>query len=71
MKKNKYINEAEIEHKERLEKRNVLGTNSKPIVYVDADYNDVHITTIDPSSERGYHLCCKNFDEAASYIPMC
>lgn len=67
----KYISKEELEHRERIEKRKPLGTNSEPIVYVDTDYKDATITVIDPNSERGYVAHCKNgADEAASYITI-
>lgn len=70
-KKERHINREELEHKDRIEKRKVLGTNSETIIYVDIDYDSTMITAISPDSERGYVVRCRNgADEAAHYIEM-
>ena len=69
--KERHINREELEHKDRIEKRKVLGTNSETIIYVDTDYNSTIITAIIPDSEKGYVVQCRNgADEAAHYIEM-
>ena len=69
--KEKHISKEELEHKERIERRKTLGTNSETIIYVDTDYDGATITAIEPNSERGYVVRCKNgADEAAHYIEM-
>ena len=65
------INKEELEYRERIKKRKVLGTNSETIIYVDTDYDSTMITAINPDSERGYVVRCRNgADEAARYIEM-
>lgn len=69
--KDKCTDREELEHKDRIEKRKMLGTNSETIIYVDTDYDGTMITAISPNSERGYVSRCKNgIDEAAYYIEM-
>lgn len=71
--KKEYVNftKEELEHRERIKKRMSLGTNSETIIYVDTDYDGAIITAIDPNSERGYSIGCKNgADEASYYISV-
>lgn len=67
--RDKYKKE-ELEHRERIEKRKSLGTNSEAIIYVDTDYDSALITAIEPNSEKGYSLRCKGADEASYYIEI-
>lgn len=64
-------NEKEQERLNRIKKRESLGTNSNPIVYVDAGIHDTTITAILPNSERGYVKHCKeSVEEAVVYIEV-
>lgn len=73
--KKEYVNisKEELEHRERINKRMSLGTNSETVIYVDTDYGGALITAIEPNSEKGYSVRCKRgADEASSYISaMC
>lgn len=63
--------EKEQERLNRIKKRESLGTNSNPIVYVDAGIHDTTITAILPNSERGYVKHCKeSVEEAVIYIEV-
>ena len=70
--KNEYdkYRKEELEHRERIEKRKSLGTNSEAIIYVDTDYDGVLIMAIEPNSEKGYSLRCKSADETSHYIEI-
>lgn len=67
--RDKYRKE-ELEHRERIEKRKSLGTNSEAIIYVDIDYDEAEIMVIIPNSEKAYVLRSKNADNAARYIEI-
>lgn len=63
--------EEEQERLNRIKKRESLGTNSNPIVYVDAGIHDTTITAILPNSERGYVKYCKeSIEDAVVYIEV-
>lgn len=71
--KEEYINNCKerLEHSERIKNRISLGTNSETIIYVDTDYDGALITAIEPNSEIGYSVRCKNgAEEASSYISV-
>lgn len=59
-----------LEHRERIETRKSLGTNSEAIIYVDTDYDSALIMAIEPNSEKGYSLRCKGADETSHYIEI-
>ena len=55
----------------RIKKRETLGTNSNPIIYIDAEIHDTTITAILPNSERGYVKHCKeSIEEVAIYTEI-
>lgn len=67
--RDKYRKE-ELEHRERIEKRKSLGTNSEAIIYVDTDYDEAEIMVIIPNSEKAYVFRSKNADNASRYIEI-
>lgn len=61
----------EREKLERIRKREILGTNSDPIIYVDTDAHSAIIMAIVPNSEKGYiKRCRESVEEAAAYIEI-
>lgn len=61
----------EQEKLERIKKREILGTNSDPIIYVDAGAHNTVIIAIVPNAEKGYVKRCKeSIEEVVAYIEI-
>lgn len=61
----------EREKLERIKKREILGTNSDPIIYVDTDAHSAVIMAIVPNAEKCYMKRCReSIEEAVVYIEV-